>query len=137
MKNKLSFLLVLLMTSLCFVSCSDDDPKLGDWDLPVWNTEVNMSTIVDGTYLMDNPPLEKDLVFKCKNYKSLIFFSISMDGKELANVQSEPYISDWGTVSIKDNVLNVKLNPQAKELSKKIIVHVSVGDTGSDFIFNW
>lgn len=130
----------MLIASFCFVSCSDDEEKHldGKWAPLEWNTEVKIQSISGDGYdhIIENPPLGENLVFTCTNYESLIGVQIDLDGEYLYSKQNDSYNEDWGSVSIKKNMLNVKLNPQAKEQVKEIKVIVTVGDAFSCFTFN-
>ena len=132
--------LILLMTLVCLVSCSDEPD--GKWDKMKWDDKSGL-IMENGIYLV--PASGGTYTFKCKNYKHIWIAGI-MDNNEHVfppfcgtGMNEKDFLSypgEWFEVNCNKMDLTISVQPLDNGTAfKNLTVTVTAGDIFDTFSF--
>lgn len=130
MKNTSVFLVLIIL--FIFTRCDEQE---GDTPRMKWSPSVKTKKGISTTISV--PSNGGTYTFRCKNYNTLWIASVCEDGKYKHPEDYYNYVSeDWVNIKlIKDN-MTVVLSQNKRNVNRTIEVNISVGNTGTIFIFN-
>lgn len=131
-------LLSMLIASLLFASCKDEF-KPETFELMEWKSDVNLTLQGYKTYRVDVSAQGDTMEFTCTNCDGVSEVVCWEDDKivETDKPLTTDYTREWGGVKVTNNVMTVKILPEASQKYKEIRLSTSYSVFSiSDFVFN-
>jgi len=129
-------ILVMTIAALSLVSCSNDDPVVGNWDSMVWNAEVPVQT-TDGVYTV--PANGTEFTFSCQNYSSPWIENAASNGKYFFPPREandyHTITTGWFKAEISGNKLKVVFEANKTAEERPLQLTVTAGDIFYTFKF--